>query len=44
MASEIVDLTKKMLEVISTGDWQAYADMCDPELTAVEPESVGKLS
>ena len=42
MANEIIDLTKKMLEVISAGDWQAYAEMCDAELTAIEPESLGK--
>lgn len=42
MSNEIIDLTKKMLDVISAGDWQAYAEMCDTELTAIEPESLGK--
>jgi calcium/calmodulin-dependent protein kinase (CaM kinase) II len=43
MDNEIINLTKKMLEVISAGDWQAYAEMCDAELTAIEPESLGQI-
>jgi hypothetical protein len=44
MDNEIINLTKKMLEVISAGDWQAYAEMCDAELTAIEPESLGTFN
>src|SRR5262245_49519409 len=35
--------TRKLLESIATSDWQAYADLCDPTITAFEPEARGHL-
>ena len=41
--AELLELTQKLLDAIAQGDWVTYADLCDPSLTAFEPEAVGHL-
>jgi calcium/calmodulin-dependent protein kinase (CaM kinase) II len=40
---ELLDLTRRLLDSIMSGDWQTYAELCDETLTAFEPESAGQL-
>ena len=40
---ELVALTQKLLDSISSGDWVTYADLCDPSLTAIEAEAPGQV-
>ena len=42
-SSELLNLSKKLLEAIDSGDWSAYTKLCDPTLTAFEPEAEGNL-
>ena len=41
--NELVALTQKLLDSISSGDWATYADLCDPSLTAIEAEAPGQV-
>jgi calcium/calmodulin-dependent protein kinase (CaM kinase) II len=38
---ELLRLTQQLLDSISAGDWTTYQDLCDPSLTALEPEAPG---
>ncbi|XP_046993215.1 calcium/calmodulin-dependent protein kinase type II alpha chain isoform X8 [Schistocerca americana] len=40
---EIIKMTEQLIEAISTGDFEAYTKICDPHLTAFEPEALGNL-
>ena len=40
---ELLDLTQQLLTSISAGDWPAYERLCDPKLSAFEPEARGHL-
>jgi calcium/calmodulin-dependent protein kinase (CaM kinase) II len=40
---ELLDLTQRLLDSISNGDWNTYQVLCDPSLTAFEPEAPGQL-
>jgi hypothetical protein len=40
---ELLALNQRLLESIMSGDWATYAELCDPSLTAFEPEAVGQL-
>lgn len=40
---ELLALSTKLLQAIDARDWEAYAALCDPELTAYEPEAGGHL-
>ena len=40
----LLGLSRKMLNAIDAGDWDTYADLCDPALTAFEPEASGQLA
>jgi calcium/calmodulin-dependent protein kinase (CaM kinase) II len=40
---ELIELTQHLLDSIATGDWEAYLRLCDPTLTAFEPEARGHL-
>ncbi|MGD0896603.1 MAG: DUF4440 domain-containing protein [Thermoguttaceae bacterium] len=42
-AAEILALTGRLLESISQGDWETYEQLCDPSITAFEPEARGAL-
>ena len=37
------DLTEQLLAAIDRGDWETYQQMCDPTLSAFEPEATGHL-
>jgi hypothetical protein len=41
--TELIELTKKLLTSIVSGDWNTYQELCDPTLTAFEPEACGHL-
>lgn len=40
---ELLRLSARLLEAIDKADWNTYQDMCDPSLTAFEPEAMGQL-
>jgi calcium/calmodulin-dependent protein kinase (CaM kinase) II len=39
----LVQLTERLLHSISHQDWATYKELCDPSLTAFEPEACGQL-
>jgi hypothetical protein len=39
----ILQLSRRLLTSIADADWATYADLCDPTLTAFEPEARGHL-
>lgn len=39
----LINLTRCLLESITSGNWQAYSDLCDPSLSCFEPEAKGNL-
>ncbi|MCA9098770.1 MAG: DUF4440 domain-containing protein [Planctomycetaceae bacterium] len=41
--STLIELNKKLLDAIMSGDWTTYADYCDPSITCFEPEALGHL-
>jgi calcium/calmodulin-dependent protein kinase (CaM kinase) II len=43
LTNELLALNQRLLESIATADWVTYAELCDPSLTAFEPESMGEL-
>ena len=43
MSEELVELTERLLASISEADWETYEKLCDPTITAFEPESCGHL-
>ena len=40
---ELLDVNQRLLDSIVSGDWQTYAELCDPTLSAFEPEARGQL-
>ena len=40
---ELLALTRRLLDAIAQGDWATYEELCDPGLTAFEPEACGQL-
>lgn len=40
---EILALNQRLLESILAADWQTYEELCDPSLSAFEPEGRGQL-
>lgn len=40
---ELLELTRTLLHAIAAGDWETYQLLCDPTLTAFEPEACGQL-
>ncbi len=40
---ELLDLNQQLLDSIATCDWPAYCRLCDPTLSAFEPEARGHL-
>lgn len=40
---ELLDINRRLLQSIAEGDWATYAELCDPSLTAFEPEARGQL-
>ena len=41
MSQELLQLTQRLLDCIAAGDWATYQELCDPSLTAFEPEAPG---
>jgi calcium/calmodulin-dependent protein kinase (CaM kinase) II len=39
--TELLRLNQRLLDSIAAGDWAAYQELCDPSLTAIEPEAPG---
>lgn len=39
---EILQLNQRLLDAIATGNWATYEELCDPALTAFEPEARGQ--
>jgi hypothetical protein len=39
---QILDLNQRLLVSIADGDWKTYAELCDPTITAFEPEARGQ--
>ena len=40
---ELLALNQRLLESILDADWQTYEELCDPSLSAFEPEGRGQL-
>lgn len=40
---ELLAISQRLLESILVGDWETYAALCDPSITAFEPEARGEL-
>ena len=38
----ILQLNQRLLDAIAAADWATYEELCDPELTAFEPEARGQ--
>jgi calcium/calmodulin-dependent protein kinase (CaM kinase) II len=43
ITSELLSLNQRLLDSIAAGDWNTYAELCDPSLTAFEPEALGQV-
>ncbi len=41
VAEQILSLTQRLLDAIDRQDWSTYEELCDPSLTACEPEALG---
>jgi ketosteroid isomerase-like protein len=41
--SELLERNQRLLDSIAQGDWATYSELCDPSLTAFEPEALGRL-
>lgn len=40
---ELLNLSRELLHSIDSGDWNAYAALCDSSITCFEPEALGHL-
>jgi len=40
---ELLELNQRLLDSIAEGDWQTYVELCDPTLSAFEPEAQAQL-
>ncbi len=43
ISEELIRLNEQLLASIAKGDWKTYEQLCDPTLTAFEPEGRGHL-
>jgi hypothetical protein len=41
--TELLTLSQQLLDSIDQQDWETYTRLCDPTLTAFEPEALGHL-
>jgi len=41
--TEIIRVTELILDAINSGDFETYTKLCDPSITAFEPEALGNL-
>ncbi len=44
LIQEVLVCNEQLLRSIAEGDWKTYAELCDPTITAFEPESRGQLA
>src|SRR5258708_6690067 len=42
-ADELLKVNDRLLRCIAEADWDTYQELCDPTLTAFEPEARGQL-
>lgn len=42
-SEELLRLNQRLLEAIARADWKEYEELCDPTLTAFEPEAMGQM-
>jgi calcium/calmodulin-dependent protein kinase (CaM kinase) II len=43
LTEELLKLNDRLLRSIAEADWDTYQELCDPSLTAFEPEAQGQL-
>jgi len=43
LTTELLQLTQRLLDSITQGDWKTYEELCDPSLTCIEPEAPGQV-
>jgi calcium/calmodulin-dependent protein kinase (CaM kinase) II len=43
LTQELLQLNQRLLDSIARAEWKTYEELCDPSLTAFEPESQGQL-
>ena len=43
LTQELLLLNQRLLDSIAGADWKTYEELCDPSLTAFEPEARGQL-
>jgi ketosteroid isomerase-like protein len=41
--AELLAVNQRLLDCIARGDWVTYQELCDPSLTAFEPEACGQF-
>jgi ketosteroid isomerase-like protein len=41
--AELLAKSQQLLDAIAHGDWGTYSELCDPSITAFEPEALGRL-
>ena len=41
--TQLIVLSKQLLDSIDNNDWDTYIQLCDPSLSAYEPEALGNL-
>lgn len=41
--TELLQLSQRLLDAITAGDWNSYAQLCDDQITCFEPEANGHL-
>jgi len=41
--AELLAVNQRLLDSIVAADWQAYEELCDPTISAFEPEARGRL-
>jgi len=41
--SDLLELSQQLLDSIVTADWETYERLCDPTISAFEPEARGQL-
>jgi calcium/calmodulin-dependent protein kinase (CaM kinase) II len=41
--ADVLELNQMLLNCIARGDWSTYQELCDPTVTAFEPEAHGAL-
>lgn len=43
VTQELLQLNQRLLDSIARADWTTYEELCDPSLSAFEPEARGQL-